>query len=79
MLDNARIMNRDITAAVEGRFAALALSSFFKRFKDGAPNSPILDELSRLVREFGTAISSSVMKFEKLIPRIKEASLRFNR
>jgi hypothetical protein len=78
MLHNARLMNRDMSAVVEGSLAALALSGFLKRFQEGSLKSPHSDRFRTMVDELGTAISISGMNPEELIPLIKEASLRFS-
>ncbi|NTV25218.1 MAG: FUSC family protein [Chlorobiaceae bacterium] len=79
MLDNATLMNRDMSAIVDGSLAALAIGSFLKRVQEKSEHSPLSERHFPAIREFGEALSSSCTNQEAIISLLKESSFRFSR
>lgn len=79
MLDNARLMNRDMSDVVDGSLAALAIGSFLKRMQEERVRTPLSDRRSLAMREFGAKLSSSGMNSEAMIALLKDTSFRFSR
>lgn len=79
MLDNATLMNRDMSAIVDGSLAALAISRFLKRVQEKNEHTLHSDRYFAAIREFGAALSSLCTNQEAIISLLKESSLRFSR
>jgi len=79
MLDNASLMNRDMSDVVDGSLAALAIGSFLKRMQEERAHTPLSEKRSLAMREFGAKLSSSGMNSEAIISLLKDSSFHFSR